>query len=137
LHGPAGAESLYHAQVLDDDLRLHLRMIDRADAAWSSLFIDRVNVFLDRVDPGLFDGEWQMVRDRRLADLVDVVRSQNRPTLRKRLARRMPVRQRSTLRGLVGGLQMGWGWLSQGDSTRSGRARPSVPAPRSPEPVRR
>ncbi|HEX6654952.1 MAG TPA: hypothetical protein VF153_01945, partial [Candidatus Limnocylindria bacterium] len=106
-NGPPGERDWYHAAVLQDDLRLHLRVLDRAHDAYRELFLDRVNAFLDRVDPALLTGPWELVRQRRLAELVDVVHRGNRDTWRTRLARRVPERQRRWLRQLLTRLRPG------------------------------
>jgi CDP-glycerol glycerophosphotransferase len=103
-HGPRGAQGWYHEQVLRDDLRLHLRVLDRADAAYRELFDERVNRFLDRVDPALLDAQWQLLREHRLDDLVESVRSGNRETLRTRLSRQIPERYRRRARNALRGL---------------------------------
>jgi CDP-glycerol glycerophosphotransferase len=104
-HGPAGAQRWYHESVVADDLRYHLEVLDRADDDYRTLFLDRVNPFLDRVEPDLLDGEWQLVRQRRMPELVELVRSNNRPSLRMRVARRVPVRYRRRLRSAVRALR--------------------------------
>ncbi len=104
-HGPAGAQGWYHEQVLRDDLRLHLRVLDRADAAYREIFDERVNRFLDRVDPSLLDAQWRLVREHRLDDVVESVRRGNRESARTRLARRIPERYRRGLRNALRGLR--------------------------------
>jgi glycosyltransferase involved in cell wall biosynthesis len=104
-HGPPDAQRWYHEHVLHDDLRLHLEVLDRADAAYRELFLDRVNAFLDRVEPDLLDDDWRLVRRRAMPELVERVRAENRATLKMRLARRVPVRYRRRLRSAVRGLR--------------------------------
>jgi CDP-glycerol glycerophosphotransferase len=104
-HGPPGAQGWYHEHVLADDLRLHLDVLDRADDAYRELFLDRVNAFLDRVEPSLLDPDWQLVRQRLMPELVERVRARNRPTLRMRVARHVPVRYRRPLRAAVRALR--------------------------------
>jgi CDP-glycerol glycerophosphotransferase len=103
--GPPGSQRWYHEHVLADDLRLHLMVLDRADDSHRELFLDRVNAFLDRVDPDLLDEHWQLVRERRMPELVEQVRAENKATLRMRLARRVPVRYRRRLRSAVRALR--------------------------------
>lgn len=106
-HGPPGAEALYHEHVLRDDLRLHLRVMDRADASYRELFLDRVNRFLDRVDPSLLDAQWRLVRERRMNELVESVRRGNRQTLKRRAARLVPERFRRRVRTTLRDLRPG------------------------------
>jgi CDP-glycerol glycerophosphotransferase len=100
-HGPPGAQVWYHEHVLHDDLQLHLEVLDRADEAHGELFLDNVNAFLDRVDPNTLDEQWQLVRARRMPELVELIRARNKATLRMRIARRVPVRYRRRLRSAV------------------------------------
>jgi CDP-glycerol glycerophosphotransferase len=103
-HGPRGAQGWYHEQVLRDDLRLHLKVLDRADAAYRELFDERMNRFLDRVDPSLLDAQWRLLREHRLDALVESVRKGNRETFRTRLSRRIPERYRRRARNALRGL---------------------------------
>ena len=100
-NGPDGSQGWYHEHVLHDDLQLHLRVLDRADDAYRQLFLDRVNRFLDRVDPSLLDTQWRLVRERRMDELVESVRQHHRQTIRTRVARLVPERYRRTLRSVV------------------------------------
>jgi len=104
-HGPAGAQGWYHEQVLRDDLRLHLRVLDRADAGYRRLFLERMNRFLDRVDPSLLDAQWRLVRERRMDELVESVRREHRPSLRRSVARLVPERYRRGLRNVLRGFR--------------------------------
>jgi CDP-glycerol glycerophosphotransferase len=99
------AQRAYHAHVLQDDLRLHLEVLDKADEAYRELFLDKANEFLDGVDPDLLDDDWQLVRQRRTAELVARISAGNRPTLRMRIARHVPVRYRRRLRTAVRALR--------------------------------
>jgi hypothetical protein len=80
-------------------------VLDRADAGYRELFLDRVNAFLDRVEPDLLDDDWRLVRRRAMPELVERVRAENRATLKMRLARRVPVRYRRPLRRAVRALR--------------------------------
>jgi CDP-glycerol glycerophosphotransferase len=100
-NGPDGSQGWYHRHVLQDDLRLHLRVLDRADDAYRRLFMERVNQFLDRVDPALLDAQWRLVRERRLDALVESVRRGNRRTARDRLVALVPERIRRGVRNAV------------------------------------
>jgi len=109
-HGPPGSARWYEESLLRDDLRYHLEVFDRADAAYRGLFLERVNALLDRADPGVLEAlpaaerhKWELVRQRRSGELAELVRAQREapPPLRVRVARRIPERHRRRLRGLV------------------------------------
>jgi CDP-glycerol glycerophosphotransferase len=111
-HGPAGARRRYHERVLMDDLRLHLLVLDSADAGYQQLFLDAANAFLDGADPDILDAlppahrrKWQLVRRRELPELLQILRAEARPTLKMRLARRVPMRIRPQVRRAVRALR--------------------------------
>jgi CDP-glycerol glycerophosphotransferase len=111
-HGPAGARRRYHERVLVDDLRLHLLVLDSADAGYQQLFLDAANEFLDGADADILESlppphrrTWQLVRRRELPELLRIVRAETRPTLKMRLARRVPVRIRPQVRRAVRALR--------------------------------
>jgi CDP-glycerol glycerophosphotransferase len=111
-HGPPDARRRYCERVVAEDLRYHVDVLDRADDGYRALLLDRVNAFLDRAEPGIFDAlppierrKWQLVRSRELPELIELVRAQNRATLRMRIGRRVPVRYRRRLRSAVRALR--------------------------------
>jgi CDP-glycerol glycerophosphotransferase len=111
-HGPPGARRRYCERVVAEDLRYHVDVLDRADDGYRMLLLDEVNVFLDRTEPGILDAlppverrKWELVRRRELAELIELVRAQNRATLPVRLARRVPARYRRRLRSAVRALR--------------------------------
>ena len=95
-HGPRGALRWYDERLVGDDLRLHLHVLDEADADYRALFLDRVNRLLDSADPGIYDSltaidrlAWHLARQARLPELLEVLRFR-----RDDLARTPPVRVR-------------------------------------------
>jgi CDP-glycerol glycerophosphotransferase len=73
----------YDESVIEDDLRYHLDVLDQADLAYRELFLERANAFLERGGPGLEDRlpaiqrlKWWLVRQRRMPELLEVVRFQ-------------------------------------------------------------
>jgi glycosyltransferase involved in cell wall biosynthesis len=111
-HGPAEARRWYHERVLADDLRYHLDVLDRADDDYRALFLDRAGAFLAAAAPGALEAlpaperrKWELVRRREIDELVELLRSQRRVTLRMRVARRVPVRYRRQLRRAVRALR--------------------------------
>jgi CDP-glycerol glycerophosphotransferase len=85
LGGHAGrkAKRSYDQSVVADDLRYFLNVLDRADDDYRSLFLDRVNAFLDGVSAGAFDElpaierlKWHLVRRRLMPELLEVIRFQ-------------------------------------------------------------
>ena len=106
--GSGKALRWYQESVVADDLRYHLNVLDRADEAYRALFFERVNAFLDGADDNIYDPlpaierlKWHLVRERRMPELLEVLRAQRRGTLRMRLTRRVPVRYRRGLRRAV------------------------------------
>jgi CDP-glycerol glycerophosphotransferase len=111
-HGPPDARRRYCERVVAEDLRYHVDVLDGADNAYRELLLDRVNAFLDRAEPSIFDAmppverrKWELVRRRDLPELIELVRRQNRATLRMRIGRRVPVRYRRRLRSAVRALR--------------------------------
>jgi CDP-glycerol glycerophosphotransferase len=108
-HGPPHALRWYREAVVADDLRYHLKVLDRADDAYRQLFLDKANEFLDdEVTKGLPPEDqykWDLVRRRDLDTLVEVLRREQRPTLRMRIARRVPMRHRARVRRAVRALR--------------------------------
>ena len=100
-HGPVDAERWYLEQVLRDELALHLVRLDQADDAYAAFFLDELNAFLDDVDPTLLDLRWQLVRERRIADLRRTARAARRPSITRRIARHVPLRYRTQVREAV------------------------------------
>jgi CDP-glycerol glycerophosphotransferase len=109
LHGPEDAIRWYDESVLAQDLRYHLSVLDRAGEDYRALFLDRANAFLDRADPrvparlpAVERVKWRLVRRRRVRGLVAILRVQRAlGWLRSRVARRIPVRHRRRLRGMM------------------------------------
>jgi CDP-glycerol glycerophosphotransferase len=102
----------YEESVFADDLRYHLNLLDKADPAYRTLFLERVNALLARARPGALDEvaetdrwKWDLVRDGRMDELVERLRAQRRGTLRMRLTRRIPVRYRRRVRAAVRSLR--------------------------------
>jgi CDP-glycerol glycerophosphotransferase len=100
----------YEESIVADDLRYHLDVLDQADEAYRELFLDRVNALLDSADPEIYarlpaieQRKWALVRERRMPELLELLRVQREspPPLRVRVARRIPERHRRRLRGLV------------------------------------
>jgi CDP-glycerol glycerophosphotransferase len=111
-HGQAGAKRLYHERVLADDLRYHRDVLDGAGEEYQALFLDRANAFIEAADPSILASlppderrKWQLVRERRLPELIEILRPEQRTPLRMRLARRVPVRYRRRVRRAVRGLR--------------------------------
>jgi glycosyltransferase involved in cell wall biosynthesis len=111
-HGSAEAKRLYRERVVADDLRYHRDVLDGAGDEYRALFLDRANAFLDAAGPGILDSlppgerrKWQLVRQRRLPELIEILRAEQRPTLRMRVARRVPVRYRPQVRRAVRALR--------------------------------
>jgi CDP-glycerol glycerophosphotransferase len=82
-HSSRKAKRWYDQTVVADDLRYFLNVLDRADDDYRSLFLDRVNAFLDRASRGAFDElpaierlKWHLVRRRLMPELLEVIRFQ-------------------------------------------------------------
>lgn len=76
----AAAKRWYDASVVEDDLRYHIDVLDEADAAYRACFLDRANAFLAAAHPGVERTlpaiqrlKWHLVRERRIADLLEVI----------------------------------------------------------------
>ena len=76
----AAAKRWYDTSVVEDDLRYHVDVLDAADDAYRAYFLDRANAFLDaaapaieRTLPPIQRRKWQLVRERRLDDLLALV----------------------------------------------------------------
>ena len=108
--GPPGALNWYEESLLTHDLRYHLNVLHKADDEYRELFIARANELLAGADPAIYSRlpaieqrQWALVRERRLPELLAALQEQreSRPSLKVRLARRIPERHRRKLRGLV------------------------------------
>jgi CDP-glycerol glycerophosphotransferase len=92
-HGPRRALRWYDQSVVADDLRLHLDVLEDADDEYRALFLDRAGAFVERARlrelPAIDRLKWELVRRRRLDDLLEALRFQ-----REDLAERPPVRIR-------------------------------------------
>src|SRR4051812_2248631 len=87
------AKRWYDASVVAEDLRYYLNVLPHADDAYKALFAHEVNKFLDTISPKAFEPlmaiervKWQLVRRRRLDELLDVIAFQ-----RTRLDETVPV----------------------------------------------
>jgi CDP-glycerol glycerophosphotransferase len=81
--GPRGARRWYEASLVADDLRYFLDVLEGADDAYRRLFLDRVNAFLDTASrriyrplPAIQRLKWHLVRERRIPELLEVLRFQ-------------------------------------------------------------
>ena len=73
----------YDESVVEDDLRYHIDALPEADLQYRELFLDRANAFLERSGAGVEDRlpaiqrlKWWLVRERRMPELIEVVRFQ-------------------------------------------------------------
>jgi CDP-glycerol glycerophosphotransferase len=71
----------YDESVVEEDLRYHVDALEEADPEYRAVFLDRANAFLDRAAPGVEDRlpaiqrlKWWLVRERRMPELLEVVR---------------------------------------------------------------
>ena len=94
--GPRGAKRWYEETVVADDLRYYMNALDIADDDYVELFLDRVNAYLDRASPRIYDPlpaierlKWHLVRRRLVPELREVLRFQ-----RTELASTPPVQVR-------------------------------------------
>ena len=97
--GPEGCAESYRARLLRDDLRLHLNVLHHADDAYRATFMERVSRLLEGTTDEHYEGmpanerlEWDLVRSRRTAELVGLLRAERRslsPRTRQML-RRIP-----------------------------------------------
>ena len=81
--GPRGAKRWYDESVVADDLRYYVNGLEAADDDYKALFLDRVNAFLDKASPKIFDPlpaierlKWHLVRRRLVDELLEVLRFQ-------------------------------------------------------------
>jgi CDP-glycerol glycerophosphotransferase len=81
--GPRRARRWYAQSVVAEDLRYYLDVLDGASDEYRSLFLERVNGFLDRAGRGLYGDlpaidrlKWHLVRRRRMPELLQVLRFQ-------------------------------------------------------------
>ncbi len=81
--GPRGSKRWYDESVVADDLRYYVNGLEAADDEYKALFLDRVNAFLDKASPKIFDPlpaierlKWHLVRRRLVDELLEVVRFQ-------------------------------------------------------------
>jgi CDP-glycerol glycerophosphotransferase len=99
----------YDENLLRDDLRLHLIVLDRADDEYRALFLDRVNALLadmapdaGRRLPAADRLTWRLVRQRRMAQLAGLVRLRRTVLgLRASVTHRLPPGARARLRHAV------------------------------------
>jgi CDP-glycerol glycerophosphotransferase len=82
-HGPRRGLRWYERSAIADDLRLHLNVLDQADDAYRELFLDRAGAFVERAGWGVLRSlpaidrlKWELVRRRRMPDLLEVLRFQ-------------------------------------------------------------
>ncbi|WP_232323524.1 glycosyltransferase family 2 protein [Catenuloplanes japonicus] len=73
---------VYDASVLRSDLAHYLRVLPEVDTTYIQIFLDRCNEFLDRVPardlaalPAATRVQWHLVRQRRVPELLEVVRA--------------------------------------------------------------
>lgn len=95
-HAPPALRRRYDERLVADDLRLHLDVLDEADDAYRSMFVERANAILDDARSDLCDDlpaidrlKWHLVRRRLVGELLDVLRFQKRaqtsmPAVRRR-----------------------------------------------------
>jgi CDP-glycerol glycerophosphotransferase len=94
--GPRGAKLKYDQNVVADDLRHYLNVLDSADEEYRTLFLDGANAFLDKASARIFEPlpaierlKWHLVRRRLMRELVEVLRFQ-----KEDLSSSMPVQVR-------------------------------------------
>jgi CDP-glycerol glycerophosphotransferase len=82
-HGKRKWARWYEASVVYDDLRFYLNVLDSADEEYRELFLDRVNMYLDRASdkiyaelPAIERLKWHLVRRRLMPELLEVLRFQ-------------------------------------------------------------
>jgi CDP-glycerol glycerophosphotransferase len=95
-HGPRKGLKWYEQSAIADDLRLYLDLLGDADDEYRELFLDRAGAFVERAGWGVLRSlpaidrlKWQLVRERRMPELLEVLRFQ-----REELATTPPVRIR-------------------------------------------
>jgi CDP-glycerol glycerophosphotransferase len=107
------ARRWYEESIFGSDLRYHLGVLEFADDEYRTMFLDRVGALLEAADPRSLDAlpalerrQWQLVRERRMPELIEALRDQrDSPTLRVRLTRAIPERHRRRLRGVIDSLR--------------------------------
>jgi CDP-glycerol glycerophosphotransferase len=82
--GPRRWRRWYERSAIADDLRLHLNLLDQADDEYRRLFLDRAGAFVERAGWGVLRAlpaidrlKWHLVHERRVAELVEVLRFQH------------------------------------------------------------
>jgi CDP-glycerol glycerophosphotransferase len=82
-HGTRKLRRWYDASIVADDLRLHVNLLDEADAAYRTLFMTRVTAMLDGVPDRVFGAlpaldrlKWHLVRRGLIDEVVEVLRFQ-------------------------------------------------------------
>jgi CDP-glycerol glycerophosphotransferase len=82
----------YDEAVVEFDLRYHIDVLDQASEEYRSEFLDRVNAFLDRAEPGVEDRlpaiqrlKWHLVRRRLMPELLEVVRFEQAGGVRRKV----------------------------------------------------
>ena len=85
-HNQRKIKRIYDESALTGDLMIFMRELPRVDDAYRQTFLDGCNDFLATVDQKVFDGLpathrvlWQLVRERMLTELLDIL-----PTIRRR-----------------------------------------------------
>jgi CDP-glycerol glycerophosphotransferase len=81
--GPRGSKRWYDESIVGDDLRYYVNALDSADDGYRTLFLDRVNAYLDGTSDRIFKTlpaierlKWHLVRRRLMPELLEVVRFQ-------------------------------------------------------------
>ena len=105
----------YDANLLSDDLRLHLIVLDQADDEYRALFLHRVNALIADMAPDagrrLPAGDrlkWRLVRRRRMSQLAGLIRLRRVALgLRAGLTHRLPPGARARLRHAVRSVRPG------------------------------
>ncbi len=82
-NGPRRALRWYYRSVVQQDLRYFLNVIDEGDEEYQTLFMERVNAFLDGAPRNVFGRmaaierlKWHLVRRRMLPELLEIRRFQ-------------------------------------------------------------
>ena len=95
-HGQRRGRRWYERSAIADDLRLHLNLLDQADDEYRELFLDRAGAFVERAGWGVVRSlpaidrlKWHLVHERRMPELIEVLRFQH-----EELATTPPVRIR-------------------------------------------
>ena len=79
-HGPYGSRRWYDQCVVAEDLRYHLDVLGEAGDEYRDAFLEHATAYLDRAGPGIEDHlppvqrrKWQLVRGRRVDELLDLL----------------------------------------------------------------